>query len=279
MSHIINIHRSIGDNLGDLLSAPYLYFPELGNVVEDIKTAGDYDDVDACVVGGGALLSGETKWGSFYKRSILKHNPKKIVVWGAGLNGLSSKSWIPGAMFNDEKIKPDIKYVRDYNNDIGIDYAPDVSCMNRAFSYTAENTINGKILCISHPKRQFDDPTWAHKHVINKFQNIQQFIDTVMPFEYIVTSCYHPALWSTWLNKKVIVSTDVSKRQQTKKESTYKLTTMRHAPVRIDNNDVLKKIDLVLSQAKSYPNSLDESRTLTRKVWDEISNLLFQCRC
>ena len=68
-------------------------------------------------------------------------------------------------------------------------------------------------------------------------------------------------------------------RQQTKKESTYKLTTMRHAPVRIDNNDVLKKIDLVLSQAKSYPNSLDESRTLTRKVWDEISNLLFQYRC
>jgi hypothetical protein len=276
MSHIINIHRSIGDNLGDLLSAPYLYFPELGNVVEDIKTSGDYDDVDACVVGGGALLSGETKWGAFYRRSILRHKPEKIVIWGAGLNGLSSKTWVSKAIFYDEKIKPDVAYVRDYNNDMGLDYAPDVSCMNSAFPHMAEDTTNGKILCISHPKRQFDEPTWAHKHVINKFQNIEELIDTVMPFEYVVTSCYHPALWSTWLNKKVIVSTDVSKGQNTKKESTYKLTTMRHSPVVIDDNNALKKIDHVLSKSRSYPNSLTESRTLTRKVWDEISNLLFQ---
>ena len=94
MSRIINIHRSVGDNLGDLLSAPYLYFPELGNVVEDIKTAGDHNNVDACVVGGGALLSGETKWGAFYRRTILKHNPKKF--WQACLKHChgSYKRWV-----------------------------------------------------------------------------------------------------------------------------------------------------------------------------------------
>jgi len=276
MSNIVNIHRSVGDNLGDLLSAPYLYFPELGNVVEDIKTAGDHVVVDACVVGGGALLSGETKWGAFYRRTMLKHNPKKIVVWGDGLNGTSKVSWVPGAMFEDEKIKPDITYVRDHNNELGIDYAPDVSCMNSVFSGIAEEATNGKILCISHPKRLFNDVTWAHKHVVNKFRNIQELLETVMPFEYVVTSCYHPALWSTWLNKKVIVSTDVSKGQMTKKSSTYKLTTMRHRPVIIDNNDTLKDIDSVLLKSKSYPASLHESRTATQKVWDEVSGLLFK---
>jgi len=131
-------------------------------------------------------------------------------------------------------------------------------------------------LCISHPKRLFNDVTWAHKHVVNKFLDIQHFVETVMPFEYIVTSCYHPALWSTWLNKKVIVSTDVSKGQQTKKVGTYKLTTMRHRPVVIDDNDVFKNIDAVLSKTKSYPTSLDESRQATKKVWGEVSGLLFQ---
>jgi hypothetical protein len=245
-------------------------------VVEDIKTAGDYKHVDACVVGGGALLSGETKWGAFYRRSILKHNPMKIVVWGAGLNGTSKMSWVPGAIFNDEKIKPDITYVRDHNNELGIDYAPDVSCMNSVFSGIAEEVTNGKILCISHPKRLFNDVTWAHKHVVNKFRNIQELVDTVMPFEYIVTSCYHPALWSTWLNKKVIVSTDVSDGQETKKSSTYKLTTMRHSPVVIDDNNTFKNIDAVLSKSKSYPTSLAESRRATEKVWMEVSELLFK---
>ena len=278
MTHIINMHRTVGDNLGDLLSAPYLYFPELGNLVDDIKTP-THQDIDACVVGGGALLSGEFKWGAFYRRSILQYNPKKIVVWGAGLNGISNiynNSWVPGAMFHDDKIKPDITYVRDYENGLGIKYAPDVSCMNSVFSDLPADTTNGKILCISHPKRLFNDVTWAHKHVVNRFSNIQQFVETVMPFEYIVTSCYHPALWSTWLNKKVIVSTDVSKGQQTKKVGTYKLTTMRHKPVVIDDNDSFKYIDAVLQKSKSYPTSLDESRQATKKVWNEVSSLLFE---
>lgn len=276
MPHIINIHRSVGNNLGDLISAPYLYFPDLGNLVNDIKTPSDQKDVDACVVGGGALLSGETKWGLFYRRSILKYNPKKIVVWGAGLNGVSSNSWVQEAMFKDKKIKPDITYVRDYKNTLNINYAPDVSCMNSVFSGISKETTNGKILCISHPKRLFNDVTWAHKHVVNQFSNIQEFVETVVPFEYIVTSCYHPALWSTWLNKKVIVSTDVSKGQQTKKVSTYKLTTMRHSPVVIDDNDTFKNIDAVLSKSKSYPKSLAESRRATEKVWMEVSELLFK---
>lgn len=276
MPHIINVHRSVGNNLGDLMSAPYLYFPELGNLVDDIKTPSDQKDVDACVVGGGALLSGETKWGAFYRRSILKYNPKKIVVWGAGLNGVSSNSWVQEAMFNDKKIKPDITYVRDYKNTLNINYAPDVSCMNSVFSDISEETTNGKILCISHPKRLFNNITWAHQHVINQFSNIQEFVETIMPFEYIVTSCYHPALWSTWLNKKVIVSTDVSKGQQTKKVSTYKLTTMRHSPVVIDDNDTFKNIDAVLSKSRSYPTSLNESRQATEKVWNEVSGLLFE---
>lgn len=276
MSHIINIHRSVGDNLGDLLSAPYLYFPELGNSVHDIKTPIYHEKVDACVVGGGALLSGETKWGAFYRRSILQHNPKKIVVWGAGLNGISNNSWVQEALFHDKKIKPDITYVRDYKNELGINYAPDVSCMNSVFSEMPADTTNGKILCVSHPKRLFNDVTWAHKHVVNKFLDIQHFVETVMPFEYIVTSCYHPALWSTWLNKKVIVSTDVSKGQQTKKVSTYKLTTMRHSPVVINDNYAFKDIDAVLSKSKSYPTSLKESRRATKKVWNEVSDLFFE---
>ena len=276
MSHIINIHRCTGDNLGDLLSAPYLYFPELGDSVDDIKTPTYQEKVDACVVGGGALLSGETKWGSFYRRSILQYNPKKIVVWGAGLNGISNNSWVQEALFRDNKIKPDITYVRDYKNELGINYAPDVSCMNSVFSEMPADTTNGKILCISHPKRLFNDVTWAHKHVVNKFLDIQHFVETVMPFEYIVTSCYHPALWSTWLNKKVIVSTDVSKGQQTKKVSTYKLTTMRHSPVVINDNDTFKDIEAVLSKSKSYPTGLEESRRATKKVWSEVSDLLFE---
>ena len=276
MSHIINIHRCTGDNLGDLLSAPYLYFPELGDSVDDIKTPTYQEKVDACVVGGGALLSGETKWGAFYRRSILKYNPKKIVVLGAGLNGISNNSWVQEALFHDDKIKPDITYVRDYENELGINYAPDVSCMNSVFSEMPADTTNGKILCISHPKRLFNDVTWAHKHVVNKFLDIQHFVETVMPFEYIVTSCYHPALWSTWLNKKVIVSTDVSKGQQTKKVSTYKLTTMRHSPVVINDNDTFKDIDAVLSKSKSYPTSLAESRRATKKVWNEVSDLFFE---
>jgi len=51
---------------------------------------------------------------------------------------------------------------------------------------------------------------------------------------------------------------------------------MRHRPVVIDDNDTFKNIDSVLSKAKSYPTSLGESRQATKKVWDEVSGLLFQ---
>jgi hypothetical protein len=74
----------------------------------------------------------------------------------------------------------------------------------------------------------------------------------------------------------VIVSTDVSDGQETKKSSTYKLTTMRHSPVVIDDNNTFKNIDAVLSKSKSYPTSLAESRRATEKVWMEVSELLFK---
>lgn len=263
MSHIINIHRSVGDNLGDLLSAPYLYFPELGNLVDDIKTARDHKIVDVCVFGGGALLSGETKWGAFYNRTISKHKPKKIVIWGAGLNGNSAGSWV-------ESIRPDMIYVRDYHNSLGLNYASDVSCMNKAFTKIPNTESNGKIICVSHPKRVFTDVSWAHKHVINKFSSLEEFIETVTPYEYVITSCYHPALWSTWLNKKVLVSIDISKSRKAKPSSVYKLTTMKHQPIVIKHNNELLDLETLLSSARSYPGSLQDSRQITMDVWKQV---------
>jgi len=86
-----SVHRVDRFNVGDLISAPYLYFPELSAVTEgrilDIETSRfdhDFFDSDVVVIGGGGLVRDrEHPWSTKIVKICLK---ARCVGWGLGLN-------------------------------------------------------------------------------------------------------------------------------------------------------------------------------------------------
>ena len=268
MKKILNIYRCNTTNLGDLLSAPYLYFEKLGNKIADIKHFKYQDKADVVIVGGGALISRlKTKWINWFLDGHGKVKPKQVILWGVGgdqdsidwFRQVSNICWKP-LVFQRDKVK--YKYSQ---------YGPCVSCMHKLFGkHKIKNSK--KILGISASKKPLGHSQYFDAHIDNEFKSLQEFIDIVNDYEFIVTSCYHPALWSTWLGKKVIVSIDA---KHTAKH-TFKLYHMAHQPIVCRNNIQLNnknELDTLLQQAKTFPTAHEQDRTRTEYIWNQVHHM------
>lgn len=236
---IVNFHFKDVYNVGDVHSAPLLYFqlPNHQTAVADINSRSTYLS-HAIILGGGALLTKVV-------RRKMKFSGISI-VWGAGFTDRDAKAFVPY-----ELGRHDLIGVRD----IGTPYewVPCASCMSPLFDQqykiTREYTIFENTL--HAPLRRAD--------LGNCDLDMRSVIYELGSAETVVTSSYHGAYWATLLGRKVLAVPLGSK-----------FHAMKHPPVFTDSERWWE------AKGRSWPEALQECRAANVKFADRVRQLLDQ---
>ncbi|MFB6317383.1 polysaccharide pyruvyl transferase family protein [Saccharicrinis sp. FJH54] len=205
---VINIHRFNTNNVGDNVSAPYLYFPELSSNRMDILGYREKTDYlqwtneiaqNNVVVGGGGFL--ERKG---FRHSIdfflhLAEKGRKVVFWGIGHNDPNMGSYD----YYQQKYSHDMSGIklfgaRDINKH---EWVPCASCMSSNLDKKYE--IKQEIGIIKH--HSFDNLQESDHPVIYNDSSFEKVTKFIGESEYIVTDSYHGMYWSILMKKKVLV--------------------------------------------------------------------------
>lgn len=251
---IVEVHRKVENNVGDLYCNPSRYF-DLGTVSsEEIL----YNTTDlknkTLVIGGGGLIH---KKFSLHIQDLINKNPKKTVIWGIGHNfGKKFVTKSEGDVYYPNWLdKCDLIGIRDYIEGHYNSYLPCVSCMHPAFSKSY--TVNHKTVYFLHAfKTKFDNNTNAPimKNNIIDFEKVIEFLGSA---ENVVTDSYHGAYWAQLLGKNVhTVSWSV------------KFNHMKHPPNFLESiNDKIPKVQ------NKIEGFLEECQDLNTKFYHKFKNL------
>jgi hypothetical protein len=268
---IINLHRMNTNNIGDLLSAPSLYF-SLGDRMEimgwkptenpdresRIAWKEKFLSATSIVIGGGGLLCSE-----FFEPAIRyildnKNPDTNVVVWGAGHNEWKISDWRKMKCQLDLDKNFDLVGVRDYGHKYN--WVPCPSCMNPAFDtisppkqevvvYAHEGTLRNPKLSAFLPK---EFPTLSNS---SDFKSAIEFISSG---DLVLTDSYHGLYWATLLGRRVVAFPTSSK-----------FYDVKHAVPLCDPRDWRRFADL----ATRYPFALQECREANLKFQEMVLNL------
>lgn len=272
---IINYHRVNTKNIGDLICAPVLWFPEfleatreeiLGFKRDESPSHAEVEDwkkrladANLLIVGGGGLLEID-----FFQLGLkfISENRKpesKFVLWGAGHNNWQIGDW--------RKLKQDLTLesygfdligIRDYAS--GYDWVPCASCMSSQLDQS--------------PEPNFEVVLYAHAGTINNsaraalLPNGMPILDNSAPFEKVIpflasgdlvlTDSFHGMYWATLLGRRVIAF-----------PSSSKFYSVKHAVPLCDPRDWQRFEPL----ARRYPEALEECRAANRAFAAKVMEL------
>ena len=248
---VIEVHRKVKNNVGDLYCNPSRYF-NLGEVSSEeiLNNKSNLTDKNL-VIGGGGLIH---KKFSNHINQLIDKQPKNTIIWGIGHNfGPKHVSKNNEDVYYPNWInKCSLVGIRDYiKKDI---YLPCVSCMHDAFdkSYTTEH----KYVFFTHAYKSNYSKS-KYPHLKNNEIDFYKVIKFLASGETIVTDSYHGAYWAQLLGKNVqVVSWSV------------KFNHMKHQPFFL--NSINEKITL---QKNSVDGFLDECRHLNNVFYQKYLNL------
>lgn len=252
---IVEVHRKVDDNVGDLYCNPSRYF-DLGEVsseelMHNKSTLAD----NTLIIGGGGLIH---KKFQLHIQELLNKNPKHSIIWGIGHN--FGKKHI-------EKTKGNVYYpkwleqcnligIRDYIEGHYDTYLPCVSCMHPAFE--KQYNVKHDVVYFLHAfKTKFNIDTNAPV-LKNDTMDFDKVIEFLASAETVVTDSYHGAYWAQLLGKNVhTVSWSV------------KFNHMKYAP------NFLENINTPLPNIKnSVDGFLEECRDYNNNFYQKVLNLL-----
>jgi hypothetical protein len=248
---VIEVHRKVKNNVGDLYCNPSRYF-DLGEVSSEeiLNNQSNLKD-NTLVIGGGGLIH---KKFSKHIEALVDKNPKNSVIWGIGHNfgpkhvAKSNENVYYPKWLN----KCDLVGIRDYiNKEL---YLPCVSCMHDAFDKTYE--VKHKYVYFTHAyKSNFTSSNYPH--LKNNETDFYKVIEFLASGETVITNSYHGAYWGQLLGKNVqVVSWSV------------KFDHMKHQPL------FLESIDSKPSLHKNLIDGfLDECRYLNNVFYQKYLNL------
>jgi hypothetical protein len=267
---MINIHRLNTNNVGDLVCAPYLYFPDLfeGTLEitqwhahhepdKEVRLAW-YDKIEGqkLVVGGGGLLECD-----FFQKSLdrIGSLPNKKVIWGAGHNGWQLKDW--------RCLKK--KYEYDFTNfdlvgirDHGYDYqwVPCVSCMSDLFDreYEVKHEVAFYLHGGWHDRLIDILPRSESAPILKNDVPFEEAVEFLASADLVVTDSFHGAYWNTLLGGRTVAL-----------PSTSKFYGMKHVVPLCDAQDWVRFSRL----AVQYPEALQECRAATLNFKEKVINL------
>lgn len=274
-SVILNLHRKNTANIGDLMCAPYLFFPELlgTNSMEILGfRAGDepirdrrvlfnetFAQADLIVVGGGGLLEIDF-FAPFFE--YLKANKKrqKAVIWGAGHNNWQIGDWRKlKSEYTFDASLFDLIGTRDSNT--RFDWVPCVSCMSEQFD--KPHSISRSIGVYAHAatlkNEAFRKRLPSDFDMIDNSSSFEDAIEFLGSSELVLTDSFHGAYWATLLGRRVVCF-----------PSSSKFYDLKHAVPFCAPEDWQRFSRL----SQVYPEALDESRDQNKLFAERVAGLL-----
>lgn len=273
---ILNLHRRKTKNVGDLLCAPHLYFPELlgadareilGFRVADEPDRGArlafkdaFAEADMIFVGGGGLLEIDFFQPFFKFLADNKRSNQKVVLWGAGHNSWKLGDWRHlKQSYSFESGLFDLIGVRD--SDHHYPWVPCVSCMDTTFDAPAEITREVGVYAHSGTLR---NETLKKKlptglDILDNSSNFSEALEFIGSCELVLTDSFHGAYWATLLGRRVIAF-----------PSSSKFYDLRH-PVPICAPEDWSRFRAL---ARAYPEALPECRAANVAFSERLQEML-----
>ena len=246
------IYRKDEKNCGDYWCSPQLYFDEY-------KNCGSFDILDIneefqfnkfAIIGGGGL--GKKLFQDKLKILSSIKNNKKIICWGVGFNEVDF-------LKNNKLIREidfarnvslnyfsdfDLQGIRDCYLPFDYEWVPCVSCLHPLFQKYKNNIHQKKIGIFFHHRMKLDiKGVRSEDYISNYGINLEEKLNFISKYEYIVTNSYHGVYWSHLLKKKVLCFPVKSS-----------LLNFQSKPTFIKN--IID--DDLLNNCENYPNYLDE---------------------
>lgn len=236
---IVNYYFKDSLNVGDINSAPLLYFkPKTEEIIlEDITRRREFG-AKANIIGGGAILN------KVIRKSIKFKNYS--IIWGGGY---TERNVFRRSVYNLNHI--DLIGVRDYNSKYR--WVPCSSCMSALFdkkydicreTVVYENSLHGRLL---------------NADLGNDSTDMETVIEYLASAEVVITSSYHGAYWATLLGRKVVAIPFGSK-----------FYSFKHMPVTCAFEDVRNHI----KKAVVYQEALEECRKANKDYASRVEVLL-----
>ncbi len=272
---VINYHRVNTTNIGDLICAPALWFPELagarreeilgfkGSENTSVTAAKSWKkrlaEADLLIIGGGGLLEIDFFRSGLQMISEHRKPGSRAVIWGAGHNNWQVDDWRKLKQGLDlDPYGFDLVGVRDV--DCGYDWVPCASCMAPALDRQSEPV--------------FDVVMYAHTDTINNAAHLATLpsglpmLDNSAPFEQVIpflasgdlvlTDSFHGMYWATLLGRRVIAF-----------PSSSKFYSVKHPVPLCDPSDWQRFTPL----ARRYPEALEECRASNRAFANKVFGL------
>jgi exopolysaccharide biosynthesis predicted pyruvyltransferase EpsI len=199
---IIELHRKVQNNVGDLFSNPSRYFDFANCSSQELMHNKSALENQILVVGGGGLI--HKKFQLHIQEQIAK-SPAKVVLWGIGHNfgkkHISKSS--DRVYFPDWINKCDSVGIRDYVQDYEKYYLPCVSCMHTAFD--KKYTTTCEVGYFLHKFKTKIKNTDNKSIMFNDSIDFDKTIQFIASHNTIITDSYHGAYWAQLLGKNVQV--------------------------------------------------------------------------
>lgn len=273
---IINYHRLNTNNIGDLICAPALWFPELAGASREeilgfkgtentsVTAAKRWKkrlaEADLLIIGGGGLLEIDFFRSGLQMISEGRKPGSRAVIWGAGHNNWQVGDWRGLKQGLDlDSFGFDLVGVRDV--DCGYDWVPCVSCMAPILD--------------QQPAPVFDVVMYAHTGTIQNSSRAATLpsgvpmLDNSAPFENVIpflasgdlvlTDSFHGMYWATLLGRRVIAF-----------PSSSKFYSVKHPVPLCDPRDWQRFASL----ARYYPEALEECRASNRTFAKKVLGLI-----
>ena len=253
MKHFLHfLFRADKTNVGDWWCTPIRYFPFKPSYVGDILNKSiPLDKIQTLIIGGGGIGSDFFKP---YLQRIKKANIQNTILWGAGVDVKVDKTKLLKSdefdLYGDYFDFIDEVGIRVYSSPQKFTYVPCVSCMDHLFFKYRDVKPKNLIGVYSHKKVNLFNSENKNNFPImdNSGLNLEEKLNFISNFEYIITNTYHGVYWATLLERKVIVLPFKSG-----------LYSFKYRPEYCYDGIIS---DDLMNKAKTYHGTLEEARKL-----------------
>jgi hypothetical protein len=245
------VYRKDLKNCGDYWCSPQLYFDEYKNFDSyDILDVDDnFNFSNFIILGGGGLGK---KLFQDKINSLFKKNTNKIFIcWGVGFNDYDylkqnqviTKLNLAKKVKHNHFSKFNLVGIRDSNLPFDYFWVPCVSCLHPYFKNLRKKKPTKKIGVFYHHRMKLNiqgiDPM---DYMSNYGINLEEKLNFLSDYQFIITNSYHGAYWGQLMNKKVLCYPVKSS-----------LLNFLYEP-----NYIMKNITKdILDGCKNYPDFLD----------------------
>ena len=208
MTNMKFIFRADNTNVGDWWCPPWRYFPfKPGSVGDILNPEFKISESDILIMGGGGIGS------EFFRphlNRIKEANANISILWGAGVDSVSDRNRVLSDgehdLYGDYFDFLHEKGIRVFSNPQKYNYVPCASCMNNLFFKYREKKPKAKVGVYNHKRVNILNANNKNNIPVadNSGNNLQEKLEFLSDFEYIITNTYHGVYWATLLGRKVI---------------------------------------------------------------------------